>query len=237
MRALMGSTPKVRIMTIRDWPRMERPREKLLEAGAHTLSDGELLAVLLGSGLRGSSAVEIARGLIQEFGSLRDLLSSDAARCLRQRGIGPARYSALQAAVELARRHFRESLRIGPALMSSGAVRAFLLAQLRDHAYEVFCCLYLDQHERLIVFQEMFRGTVDHAAVHPREVVREALLRNASCVIFAHNHPSGSIEPSQGDEITTRRLRDALALVDVRVVDHLIVGDGDCYSFAEHGRL
>jgi DNA repair protein RadC len=237
VRAEMAPTPKVPTMTIRDWPRTERPREKLLEGGAHTLSDGELLAVLLGSGPRGSSAVEIARALIQEFGSLRDLLSSDAARCLRQRGIGPARYSVLQAAVELARRHFRESLRIGPALRSSGAVRAFLLAQLRDHPYEVFCCLYLDQHERLIVFQEMFRGTVDHADVHPREVVREALLRNASYAIFAHNHPAGLANPSKGDEVTTRRLKDALALVDVRVMDHLIVGDGHCYSFADHGLI
>jgi DNA repair protein RadC len=224
-------------MTIRDWPRTERPREKLLEGGAHTLSDGELLAVLLGSGLRGSSAVEVARGLIQEFGSLRDLLSCDAARCLRQPGIGPARYSVLQASVELARRHFREALRMGPALSTSGAVRAFLLAQLRDQPYEVFCCLYLDRYERLIVFQEMFRGTVDHAEIHPREVVREALLRNASFVILAHNHPGGAVEPSLQDQVSTHRLRDALALVDVRVVDHLIVGDGLCYSFAEHGLI
>jgi DNA repair protein RadC len=231
----MVPTPKVPTMTIRDWPRTERPREKLLDAGAHTLSDGELLAVLLGSGLRGSSAVEDARRLIQEFGSLRDLLSCDAARCLKQRGIGPARYSVLQAAVELARRHFRETLRIGPVLSSAGAVHAFLLAQLRDHPYEVFCCLYLDKHERLIVFQEMFRGTVDHADLHPREVVREALIRNASYVILAHNHPSGVVKPSRADEISTRRLKEALGLVDVHLVDHLIVGDGPCYSFAEAG--
>jgi len=224
-------------MTIRDWPRTERPREKLLDGGAHMLSDGELLAVLLGSGMRGSSAVEVARGLIQEFGSLRDLLSSDATRCLQQRGIGPARYSVLQAAVELARRHFRETLRSGPALAAPGAVRAFVMAQLRDHPYEVFCCLYLDNRERLLAFQEIFRGTVDTATVHPREIVRETLLRNASSVIFAHNHLSGMVEPSQADEVTTRRLKDALALVDVRVVDHLIVGDGRCYSFSDHGLL
>jgi DNA repair protein RadC len=231
----MVPTPKVRTMTIREWPRTERPREKLLDGGAHTLSDGELLAVLLGSGLRGSSAVEDARRLIQEFGSLRDLLSCDASRCLRQRGIGPARYSVLQAAVELARRHFRETLRVGPVLSSAGAVRAFLLAQLRDHPYEVVCCLYLDQHERLIVFQEMFRGTVDRAVIHPREVVREALIRNASYVILAHNHPSGVVEPSAADEVSTQRLKEALGLVDVRLVDHLIIGDGPCYSFAEAG--
>ena len=224
-------------MTIRNWPRTERPREKLLDSGAHMLSDGELLAVLLGSGARGSSAVEVARGLIQEFGSLRHVLSCDASRCLQQRGIGPARYSVLQAAVELARRHFRETLRAGPALSAPDALQSFIIAQLRDRPYEVFCCLYLDRYERLIVFQEMFRGTVDRADIHPREVVREALLRNASFVILAHNHPGGAVEPSLQDQISTHRLRDALALVDVRVVDHLIVGDGLCYSFAEHGLI
>ncbi len=222
-------------MTIRDWPRTERPREKLLDGGAHMLSDGELLAVLLGSGARGSSAVELARGLIQEFGSLRHVLSCDASRCLQQRGMGPARYSRLQAAVELARRHFRETLRAGPALSAPDALRAFVIAQLRDRPYEVFCCLYLDHHERLIAFAEVFRGTIDSATVHPREVVRESLLRNASAVVFAHNHPSGLPEPSRADEIVTTRLKDALALVDVRVLDHLIVGDGRCYSFSEHG--
>jgi DNA repair protein RadC len=199
------------------------------------LSDGELLAVLLGSGARGSSAVEVARGLIQDFGSLRQVLSGDASRCLRQRGIGPARYSRLQAAVELARRHFRETLRTGPALAAPDALRAFVIAQLRDRPYEVFCCLYLDQHERLIAFAEVFRGTIDSATVHTREVVRESLLRNASAVVLAHNHPSGLPEPSRADEIVTARLKDALALLDVRVRDHLIVGDGRCYSFSEHG--
>ena len=224
-------------MTIRHWPRMERPREKLLERGAHVLSDAELLALLLGSGTQGRSAVELARTLIAEFGSLRDLLSADRPRCLQQRGIGPARYAALQAAVELARRHFQETLRLGSALTAPDATQKFLMAQLRDRPYEVFCCLYLDNRYRLIAFEELFRGTIDGAGVHPREVLRQTMLHNAAAVIFAHNHPSGVHEPSQADERITRRLKDALALVDVRVLDHIIVGDGHCFSFSEHGLL
>ena len=151
-------------MSIRDWPAAERPREKLLERGAHALSDAELLALLLGSGTRGHSAIELARGLIAEFGSLRTLLSAEAGRCLSQSGLGPARYAILQAALELARRHFREALRVGPALAAPEATRTFLLAQLRDRPYEVFCCLYLDNRHRLLAFEELFRGTIDRAA-------------------------------------------------------------------------
>jgi len=224
-------------VTIRHWPSSERPREKLLERGAQALSDAELLALLLGSGSRGRSAVELARGLLTEFGSLRELLNADRPRWLGQHGIGPARYAALQAAVELARRYFREAMRIGPALDAPDAARAFLLAQLRDRPYEVFCCLYLDKRHRLIRFEELFRGTIDGAGVHPREVLRQTLLHNAAAVILAHNHPSGVLEPSQADEFITRRLREALALVDVRVLDHIIVGDGHCFSFSEHGLL
>jgi DNA repair protein RadC len=224
-------------MAIRHWPDGERPREKLLERGAHALSDAELLAVLLGSGVRGRSALELARTLISEFGSLRALLSAERARLTRQRGIGPARYATLNAALELARRHFREALRIGPALASPEATRTFLLAQLRDRPYEVFCCLYLDNRHRLIAFEELFRGTIDRAGVHPREVLRQTLLHNAAAVILAHNHPSGVLEPSQADELITRRLKEALSLLDVRVLDHFIIGDGVCYSFSEHGLL
>jgi DNA repair protein RadC len=224
-------------MTIRHWPHRERPREKLLERGAHALSDAELLAVLLGAGVRGQSAVELARTLISEFGSLRVLLNAEQARLTRQRGIGAARYAVLKAALELARRHFREALRLGPALAAPEATRAFLLAQLRDRPYEVFCCLYLDNRHRLIVFEELFRGTIDRAGVHPREVLRQTLSHNAAAVIFAHNHPSGVLEPSQADELITRRLKEALALVDVRVLDHFIIGEGTCFSFAEHGLL
>src|ERR1700756_1550073 len=225
------------VMTIRNWPDGERPRERLLERGAHALSDAELLAVLLGSGVRGQSAVELARSLIVEFGSLRELLNAERAPLTRRRGIGSARYAVLKAAVELARRHFREALRAGPALSAPEATRTFLIAQLRDRPYEVFCCLYLDNRHRLIAFEELFRGTIDRAGVHPREVLRQTLLHNAAAVIFAHNHPSGVLEPSQADELITRRLKEALALVDVRVLDHFIVGEGLCYSFSEHGLL
>jgi DNA repair protein RadC len=223
--------------SIKEWPVSERPREKLIACGAQVLSDAELLAVLLGSGARGSSAVDLARSLLRDFGSLRELLSAGAPRCLARRGIGPARYALMQAAVELARRHFREALRLGPALAAPEATRAFLLAHLRDRPYEVFCCLYLDSRHRLIAFEELFRGTIDRAGVHPREVLRQTLLHNAAAVMFAHNHPSGVLEPSQADELITRRLKEALALVDVRVLDHFIVGDGQCFSFCEHGLI
>jgi len=224
-------------MAIRDWPALERPREKLLQRGAQALSDAELLALLLGSGTRGRSAVELARSLIAEFGSLRSLLTAQAPRCLAQSGIGPARYAILNAAVELARRHFGETLRLGPALSTPDATRNFLTAQLRDRPYEVFCCLYLDNRHRLIAFEELFRGTIDRAGVHPREVLRQTLVHNAAALILAHNHPSGVLEPSQADELITRRLKEALALVDVRVLDHFIIGDGHCYSFSEAGLL
>jgi DNA repair protein RadC len=227
----------LRALTIREWPESERPREKLLERGAQALSDAELLALLLGSGIKGRSAVDVARSLIADFGSLRELLSADRPRWEAQLGIGPARYATLMASIELARRHFREPLRSSSALSAPDFTRRFLLAQLRDRPYEVFCCLFLDNRHRLIAFEELFRGTIDGASVHPREVVRQALLHNAASVIIAHNHPSGVADPSQADEGVTRRIRQALALVDVRLLDHLIVGDGRCYSFSEHGLL
>ena len=223
-------------LAIRDWPRTERPREKLLDRGPGVLSDAELLALLIGSGTRGCSAVELARGLLGDFGSLRALLLAERSRWTRK-GLGPARYATVQAAVELARRHLQEELRSGLPLTTPQAAFRFLQAQLRDRPYEVFCCLYLDNRHRLIAFEELFRGTVDCAQVHPREVVRQALLHNASALILAHNHPSGGIEPSPADEAITRRLKAGLSLMDMRVVDHVIVGGSHCYSFAEHGLL
>jgi DNA repair protein RadC len=224
-------------MTIREWPESERPREKLLERGPQALSNAELLALLLGSGIKGRSAVDVARSLIADFGSLRELLSAERPRWKGKVGIGPARYATLMASMELARRHFREPLRSSSALSAPDLTRRFLLAQLRDRPYEVFCCLFLDNRHRLLAFEEVFRGTTDGASVHPREVVRQALLHNAATVIIAHNHPSGVVEPSQADEGVTRRVRQALALLDIRLLDHLIVGDGQCYSFSEHGLL
>jgi DNA repair protein RadC len=231
----MNSTPPP--PSISAWPRTERPREKLLDLGATALSDAELLAVMLGTGCAGASALDVARGLLAHFGSLRQLLHADPATCIRQRGIGTARYAVLQAALELARRHYRSELSRGPVLSSPQATRAFLIAQLRDRPYELFCCLHLDNRHRLIHFEELFRGTIDGASVHPREVVRQSLHYNAAALILAHNHPSGIAEPSQADELITRRLREALALIDIRILDHLIVGDGACVSLAERGLL
>jgi DNA repair protein RadC len=224
-------------MKISDWPENERPRERLLARGPQALSDSELLAVLIGCGKRGVTAVDVARRLIKKFGSLREFLNADKRRCLDQFGIGPAHYASMQAALELARRHYGHSIRSESALAAPADVRAFVLSELRDKPYEVFCVLYLDVHHRLTGFQELFRGTTDGASVYPKEVVREVIARNAFAVIFAHNHPSGTAEPSQADRLVTRRLRDALALIEVKVLDHLIVGETRCFSFADRGLI
>jgi DNA repair protein RadC len=221
---------------IREWPESERPREKLLNQGAQALSDAELLALLLGAGIPGCSAVTMARSLLKDLGGLRELLKARFPRWQRK-GIGTARYAAVQAAVELAKRQLLEEMRVGSPLTTPQATYRYLRAQLRDRPYEVFCCIYLDNRHRLIAFEELFRGTVDCAHVHPREVLRQALLRNASAVIIAHNHPSGVLEPSPADEFITGRLKDLLTLMDVRLADHIIVGDSCCYSFAEHGLI
>jgi len=222
---------------IRDWPARERPREKLLELGPGALSDAELLAIIIGSGYRGRSAVDVGRDLIKSFGSLREFLTATPKQCLRQRSIGPACLAKLRAALELARRHHLDALRTGPGLNGTQSTNVFLQAQLRDKPYEVFCCLYLDVRYRLIAFEELFRGTIDSATVHIREVVRQALAHNAASVIFAHNHPSGVAEPSSADEHVTRQLKESLALVNVKVLDHIIVGDCRCTSFTERGLL
>jgi DNA repair protein RadC len=225
-------------MNLRQWPARERPREKLLGAGAQQLSDAELLSLLLGgSGPRGSNIVDLARSLLATHHSLRELINADRAGLLATRGLGPAGYCRLQAALELARRHYAEALRNGPLLDSPAATHRFLVSRLRDSPHELFCCLHLDNRHRLIAFDELFRGTIDGAAVHPREVVKQALARNAAAVILAHNHPSGVAEPSQADESITRRLREALALVDIPVLDHCIVGDNGCLSFSERGLI
>jgi DNA repair protein RadC len=205
--------------------------------GPHALSDGELLAVLIGCGKRGITAVDVARRIIKDFGSLREFLSAEPRRCLDAFGIGPAHYASMQAALELARRHYGHSIRSDSAIAAPADMRAFVLSELRDKPYEVFCVLYLDVHHRLIAFQELFRGTTDGASVYPKEVVREVLARNAFAVIFAHNHPSGTAEPSQADKLVTRRLRDALALIEVKVLDHLVVGETRVVSFADRGLL
>ena len=217
------------------WPDSEKPRQKLLAVGPARLSDAELLAVLLRSGLVGVSAVSLARTLISRFGGLRGLFAAGREDLCAVAGVGPGKYSQLQAAAELARRQLAEPLERDGPLNNPNAVREFLHARLRDRPYEVFCCLYLDNRNRLIQFEELFRGTIDGASVHPREVARRALRRNAAALILAHNHPSGICEPSRADIQLTRRLVDALALVDIRVLDHLVIGDGCAVSLAERG--
>jgi DNA repair protein RadC len=224
-------------MAIRDWPEGERPREKLLHKGAANLSDAELLAIFLRTGVKGKSAVDVARQMLQDFGGLRALLSASQEELCATPGMGPAKYAHLQAGLEMARRHLGEALERGKPLTDPAATRKYLLAKLRDMPHEVFACLYLDNRHRVIAFEELFRGTIDGASVHPREVVRAALKHNAAALIFAHNHPSGVAEPSDADRRLTRRLADALALVDIRVLDHFVVGDGEVASFAERGWL
>ncbi|HMK84717.1 MAG TPA: DNA repair protein RadC [Steroidobacteraceae bacterium] len=224
-------------MAIRDWPRDDRPREKLIERGPAALSDAELLAILLRTGTAGRSALDLAREILRTFGTLRQLIAADRARFCARPGLGLARYAELQAAAEISRRLLSQTLHAGPLLASPKATRDFLTAQLRDLEHEVFCCLFLDKRHRLIRFEELFRGTIDGASVHPREIVKLALQRNSAAVIVAHNHPSGVAEPSRADELVTQRVKDALALVDIRLLDHIIVGDGASVSLAERGLI
>ena len=224
-------------MTIKDWPARERPRERLLEHGAESLSDAELLAIFLRTGVRGHSAVDLARGLLGRFGSLRGLLAASQAEFCAAPGLGSAKFAQLQAVLEMGRRHLYERFDRGKPLLNPGDTAAFLNARLRDYPYEVFAVLFLDNRHRVLAFEELFRGTIDGASVHPREVVRRALQLNAAAVILSHNHPSGVAEPSQADQRITTRLREALSLVDIRVLDHLVIGDGDCCSLAERGLL
>ena len=222
-------------MSIRDWPAAERPREKLLQHGSGSLSDAELLAIFLRTGVSGKSAVDLARHLLSEFGSLRALLEADLRAFCRQLGLGPAKFSQLQAVLEMSRRHLAERLRRESALESPQAVRDYFKALLRHEPHEVFGCLFLDTRHRMLAFEVLFRGSIDSASVYPRQVVKRALAHNAAAVIFCHNHPSGISEPSQADRTLTRRLIQALDLIEVRVLDHFIVGDGQPLSKVERG--
>ncbi len=224
-------------MGIKDWLVEDRPREKLLQRGSAALTDAELLAIFLRTGVQGKSAVDLARDLLADFGSLKALLDADHQRFCQAHGLGDAKYAQLQAVLEMAKRHFKEVLQRGNALTSPEITRAYLSAQLRGYSYEVFACLFLDNQHRVIQLDELFRGTIDGASVYPREVVKQALHHNAAAVIFAHNHPSGIAEPSTADKHITEKLKQALALFDIRVLDHFIIGDGQPYSFAEHGLI
>jgi len=224
-------------MPITDWPENERPREKLLNLGAQALSDAELLAIFLRTGINGKTAVDIARDILKHFGSLRELLSANLDEFCLFPGLGQAKYTQLQAVLELSRRHLAEQLQRGDALTDPAMTRQYLTTRLRDYQYEVFACLFLDNRHRILGFEELFRGTIDGANVHPREVVRQALDYNAAAVIFSHNHPSGIAEPSEADRSITQRLQNALELVDIRVLDHVVIGDGESVAFAELGWL
>ena len=223
-------------MPITDWPLAERPREKLLARGCKSLSDAELLAIFLRTGIKGKTAVDLSNELLCGFNGLRELLKADVDSFCQYPGLGQAKYAQLQAVLEMARRYLSEELKRGDSLTSPQHTRDYLSSKLRDYPHEVFAVLFLDQRHRVIEFEEMFRGTIDGASVYPREVVKKSLEHNAAAVIFAHNHPSGVAEPSQSDERITRRLKDALALVDIRVLDHFVVGD-EVVSFAERGLL
>ncbi|MCE8020743.1 DNA repair protein RadC [Halomonas sp. MCCC 1A11036] len=224
-------------MSIRDWPEGERPREKLLALGAGALSDAELLAIFLRVGVAGRSAVDLARDLLGSFGGLRQLLEADQQRFCAERGLGTAKFVQLQATLELSKRHLAAQLARGNALTSPTLVRAYLATQLRHLGHEEFTALFLDTQHRVIRFESLFRGTLDSASVYPREVARRALELGAGAIIFAHNHPSGVAEPSDADRRITERLREALSLFEIRVLDHFVVGDGEVVSFAERGWL
>lgn len=222
-------------MAITNWPESERPRERLLAQGAGSLSDAELVAVLLRTGVRGKSAVDLARELIVRFQGIGGLLERVASENVK--GVGSAKRAQFAAAIELARRSLVEEARTRSALTSPGAVRDYLRLALGTRQHEVFVCVWLDAQHRVIACQEAFRGTLTQTSVYPREIVKSALAANAAAVIFAHNHPSGAAQPSQADELLTRNLREALALVEVKVLDHFIVAGAQAISFAERGLL
>ena len=224
-------------MGIKHWPEGERPREKLINQGPRALSDAELLAIFLRTGTAGQSAVGLARDLLTQFGSISTLLNADLATFCAVKGLGPAKFAQLQSVLELARRHLGEELSREQAFTNTKTVRQFVRAHFQGYQREVFLCLFLDTRHRLIASEELFQGTIDGASVYPREVVKRALQHNAGAVIFSHNHPSGIAEPSRDDEQITRRLKEALTLVDIRVLDHIVVGHGEEVSLAERGLL
>jgi len=225
------------VMSLKHWPEQDQPREKLLQQGAHTLSDAELLAIFLRTGVSGKSAIDLARDLLEGFDGLRALLETDQETFCRYHGLGPAKYVQLQATLEIGKRHLMARLQQGDALTSPELAQQYLITQLRHHPHEVFACLFMNNQHQVLAFEPLFRGTIDAASVYPREVVKRALEHNAAAVIFAHNHPSGVAEPSRSDEYITEKLKQALALIEVRVLDHFIIGNGETVSLAERGLM
>lgn len=224
-------------MSITDWPEHERPREKLLQRGPSALSDAELLAIFLRTGVTGLSAVDLSRRLLNQFGSLKTLMHASQEDFCLGHGLGPAKYVQLQAVLEMARRHLHETIQQKEALNNPADTKNFLLSHLAHKQQEIFACLFLDNKHHIICFEELFYGTIDGASVHPREVVKRTLKHNAAALIFAHNHPSGDPQPSQSDISITKQLKEALNLIDVRVLDHIIVGSHDVTSLAEKGLM
>jgi DNA repair protein RadC len=223
-------------MAISEWAVAERPRERLFALGANALSDAELVALLLRTGVRGKSAVDLARELLKTYEGITKLLNAGP-QLASVKGLGPAKAAQFAAAMELARRSAEERIREAKALTSPGAVRDYLRLAIGGRPHEVFVCIWLDAQHRVIKFDEPFRGTLTQTSVYPREVVKMALQTNAAAVIFAHNHPSGVAQPSQADELLTQNLRDALALIEVKVLDHFIIAGNQAISFAERGLL
>lgn len=224
-------------MAIRDWPVDDRPREKLLAKGAAVLSDAELVAIFLRTGARGRSAVELAREVLGRCGTVSGLLAADQASFCALPGLGAAKYAQLQAVLEIGRRALREKLERGSALGSPQAVRDYLRLRLHGLPHEVFVGVFLDAQNRVVAVEELFRGTLTQTSVFPREIVKRALAHNAASAIFAHNHPSGVAEPSRADEMLTQTLKHTLALIDVKVLDHFVIGGDAAMSFAERGLL
>lgn len=224
-------------MSIVDWPVGERPRERLLQQGAATLSDAELLAIFLRVGVRGRSAVDLAREILAHFGGLVAMFAADEPTLCQIHGMGRAKYVQLQAVLEMSRRALKEEVLAGDAMNSPQAVRDYLRLLLQGRQQEVFVALFLDAQHRVLAMEELFQGTLTQTSVYPREVVKRALHHNAAALIFAHNHPSGVAEPSQSDQLLTDALKQSLWLVDVRVLDHFIVAGASCLSFAEKGLL
>lgn len=223
-------------MTIKNWPIKERPREKLLTQGVSNLSDAELLAIIISSGTRGHSALDIARQLLNNLGSLRNIIEADQKTLCENNGVGNASYTRLQAAGEIIKRTLMETMKKKDTLVNPDKTRRYLSLKMRNYAHEVFACLFLDNRHRVLAFEELFHGTIDSASVHPREVVKRALRHNAAAIILVHNHPSGSSIPSAADQHITEELKSALALIDVRVLDHFVVGE-EITSFAESDLL
>ena len=225
-------------VTLKSWPSSERPREKLLTLGAASLSDAELLAIFLRTGVKGCNVVDLSRRLLLNFGSLANVFRANQQEFCQQHGLGNAKYVQLQACLEMSKRYLAEQLiQQGSALTSSQATRDYLTSELRHETREVFAVLFLDNQHQVLKFERLFFGTLNAATVYPRIVVEQAIKHHAAAVILAHNHPSGVAEASIADKHITQKLEQALQLIDVRVLDHMIIAGHQCYSFAEHGEI